>query len=355
MDEDARRRVERPRGKVSRAGALRMAAGMSIGAALGAGFGALPGGELTEALAASGLPKKHYRFVFINHLTSIPFFVPTIYGIQDACSWTGCTYQWTGSQSGNIGEMVAAMRQAITARVDGIAVALIDPDAFNEPTEEALKRGIPVVSYFADTPNARLAYIGQNLYRSAYNMAMKWLPMVRKGGNVLLTITAPGYLPKLQRIEGYVQAIKDAGSPVMVGVLDVRPDPDQTHSYIEAYYRNHRDIAGMFGTSDTDTLACGNVSRKYGLAAKGVITAGYDTLPQELALVRSGDLTFTTDQQPYLQGFIPTLQLYLYRLTNGVVRPFDADTSLAYVTRDNVAGYLAAQSRFEGTSDAEPE
>jgi hypothetical protein len=38
-----------------------------------------------------------------------------------------------------------------------------------------------------------------------------------------------------------------------------------------------------------------------------------------------------------------------------VVRPFDADTGVAYVTRDNVAAYLDAQSRFEGTSDAEPE
>ena len=73
-----------------------------------------------------------------------------------------------------------------------------------------------------------------------------------------------------------------------------------------------------------------------------------------MALVRSGDLTFTTDQQPYLQGFIPTLQLYLYRLTGGVVAPFNADTSLAYVTKANVAGYLDVQSRFEGSTDAEP-
>jgi simple sugar transport system substrate-binding protein len=251
--------------------------------------------------------------------------------------------------------MVTAMQKAIAARVDGIAVALINAEVFNQPTEDALSRGIPVVSYNVDAPNARLAYVGQNLYQSAYNIAGKWLPMVRKGGHVLLTISAPG-VPNLQpRIDGYIQAIKDAGSPVTYGVLDVGADPDQEHSYIEAYYRNHKDIAGMFGTAATDTLACGNISRKYGLAAKGVITAGYDTLPEELALVHSGDLTFTTDQQPYLQGFLPTLQLYLYRLTNGVVRPFDADTSLAYVTRDNVAGYLDAQSRYEGTSDAEPE
>jgi simple sugar transport system substrate-binding protein len=355
MNEDARRRVERRRGKVSRAEVLWMAAGMSTGAALGAGFGARPGGELPAALVASGLPKKRYRFVFVNQSMNIPFFAPTIYGIQDACAWTGCTYQWTGSQSWNVWEMVTAMRKAIAARVDGIAVALVDGEVFNLPTEEALSRGIPVVSYYADAPNARLAYVGQNLYQSAYTTAGRWLPMVRKGGHVLLTFDNAFEVNLTRRLDGYIQAIKDAGSPVTYEALDVGGDPDQEHSYIEAYYLHHRDIAGMFGTAGTDTLACGNVSRKYGLAAKGVITAGYGTLPEELALVRSGDLTFTTDQQPYLQGFIPTLQLYLYRLTNGVVSPFNVDTSLAYVTRDNVADYLGAQSRFEGTSDAEPE
>ena len=52
-------------------------------------------------------------------------------------------------------------------------------------------------------------------------------------------------------------------------------------------------------------------------------------------------MTFTTDQQPYLQGFIPTLQLYLYQLSGGAVSPANTDTSLAYVTIDNVDIYLA--------------
>jgi simple sugar transport system substrate-binding protein len=85
-----------------------------------------------------------------------------------------------------------------------------------------------------------------------------------------------------------------------------------------------------------------------------VITAGYDLLPDTLALIASGDLTFTTDQQPYLQGFIPTLQLYLYKLSGGAVVPADTNTSLAYVTKKNVGVYVNAKSRFEGSTKAEP-
>jgi len=82
---------------VSRRKALTTAAKLGLGgAALAAGAGAeLGSGGIPEALAASGLPKKPYKLVFVNHVTSNPFFTPCQYGIQYACVWLGCKYQWT--------------------------------------------------------------------------------------------------------------------------------------------------------------------------------------------------------------------------------------------------------------------
>ena len=112
-------------------------------------------------------------------------------------------------------------------------------------------------------------------------------------------------------------------------------------------------MAGLFGTGGGDTHACGFVSAKYGLAKKGVIVAGYDLYPQTPGYIKAGDMTFTTDQQPYLQGFVPLLQMYLYKLSGGAVAPADTNTGLAYVTKDNVDLYLG-KSRFEGSTIAEP-
>src|SRR3954469_4285 len=77
---------------------------------------------------ASGIFKtsKKYKFVFVNHVTTNPFFVPTKYGAQDACNLLGCSYQWTGSENSNVNEMVNAMNTAITGGANGVAVALID-------------------------------------------------------------------------------------------------------------------------------------------------------------------------------------------------------------------------------------
>jgi simple sugar transport system substrate-binding protein len=339
---------------VGRRKAMTIAASLGLGAA-----GSTAGlGTALAAEAAAGLPKKNYKFVFVNHVTTNEFFTPAIYGIQDACAFFGTSYQWTGSQNSVVSEMVNAMQTAIAQKVDGIAVCLIDATAFDSPTSNALAAGIPVIGYNADVPkgsaNKRLCYVGQPLYDSGYNIASRFLKLLPKGGHIMLSIPTPGTLNVQPRLDGYIQAIKDAGNPVTYDVIASTVDQAQSHSRVESYYLSHKNVAGLFGTGGVDTYSCGFVSAKYGLAKKnGVIVAGYDLYPQVLGYINTGDMTFTTDQQPYLQGFIPTLQMYLYKLSGGAIAPADTNTSLAYVTKDNVALYLG-KTRFEGSSSAEP-
>jgi len=57
-------------------------------------------GRPGEAIAAHGPAlRKHprWRFVFINHATTNPFFVPARYGIEDAAAFFGVDYAWAGS------------------------------------------------------------------------------------------------------------------------------------------------------------------------------------------------------------------------------------------------------------------
>ena len=62
---------------------------------------------------------------------------------------------------------------------------------------------------------------------------------------------------------------------------------------------------------------------EYGLVEEGhAAVAGFDLFPQTLDFIKSGDVTFTTDQQAYLQGFLPVQQMYhLQDLEGGLVGP----------------------------------
>src|SRR3954467_3543006 len=148
------------------------------------------------------------KFVLVNHVTTNPFFVPTKYGAEDACKLLGCSYQFTGSENSNVNEMVNAMNTAITSGANGIGVCLIDKKAFNGPTDSALKAKIPVLAYNADEKsNARLSYIGQDLYVSGQEMGKRIKSLV-PSGDVALFIATPGAANIQPRIEGAQSVLK---------------------------------------------------------------------------------------------------------------------------------------------------
>src|SRR5579883_1224828 len=297
-------------------------------------------------------PHPRWKFVFVNHVTANPFFVPCQYGIQDACALLGCDYQWTGSANSSVTEMVNAFNTAVTAKVDGIAVALIDQNAFNSPVSNAISAGIPVVSYNADaTGNARLAYIGQDLYQSGFQLGTRLAAEV-KSGTVAGFIATPGSLNIQPRIDGATAAFKAISPDVKVTPIATGPQTTQELAAIEAYYLGHKDVSGMFAVDGGSTQGLSEVVDKYGLASK-IPTGGFDLEPKTLQEIQAGNLGFTIDQQPYLQGFIPVVQLFLYKLSGGLMQPADTDTGLLFVTKDNVGPYLNTQTRFEGSSSQE--
>ncbi|HEX5701110.1 MAG TPA: substrate-binding domain-containing protein, partial [Rubrobacter sp.] len=126
-----------------------------------------------------------YNFVFVNHVTTNPFFVPTQYGIEDAQALLGTTSQWTGSEDSVVSEMVDSMNTAISGNADGIAVCVVDPVAFNEPIQKALDNDIPVIAYNANGKgtgtNPALAYVGQDLFLSGVEMGKRIVSLVDEG------------------------------------------------------------------------------------------------------------------------------------------------------------------------------
>jgi simple sugar transport system substrate-binding protein len=339
---------------VSRREALRRAAG--AGALLS--LSSLAGFTVSSAEAAeeaTGKFPKHpaWKFVFVNHVTTNPFFVPTRYGAEDACALLGCTYQWTGSEKSIATDMVNALNTAVSAKADGIAVSLVDLTAFNDPVEKALAAGIPVVSYNADAKdNKRLCYIGQDLFQSGKGLGQRIVELVGEGP-VAGFIATPGQLNIQPRMDGARAAIKESGKNIQLEEIATGPTVNEELSRIQAYYTGHPDIKGMFAVDAGSTQGVGKVMADNKLAAKGVHAGGFDLLPATLEAISKGDLDFTIDQQPYLQGFYTVMVLFITKISGGLSGPSDINTGLKFVTKSTVAPYLSTKSRFQGSSSEE--
>jgi simple sugar transport system substrate-binding protein len=295
---------------------------------------------------------KNYKFVFVNHVTTNPFFVPTQYGAADASKLLGCTYQWTGSENSNVNQMVNALNTAVTSGADGIAVALIDLHAFNAPVEAAIKAGIPVLAYNADAAgNARLAYIGQDLKKAGEGMGERIVSAV-SSGDVALFIATPGAANLQPRIEGALKVIKESGKPITAHTVATGAAVPAELSTIDAYWVGHPNTKGMYAVDGGSTQSTAQVMQKYGLAGKGVKSGGFDLTEVTQKLLQEGNLEFTIDQQPYLQGFLPVLELFMYKVSGTLTGISEANTGLKFLNKESIAPYIKTKTRYEGTSSA---
>jgi simple sugar transport system substrate-binding protein len=313
----------------------------------------------TGTAAASGTPasgvfgggsSKPLKFAFVNHVTTNPFFVPTKYGAEDACKLLGCTYQWTGSENSNVNEMVNATNSAITGGVDGIAVALVDEKAFNSPVDAALKAKIPVVAYNADAKsNARLSYIGQDLFVSGQEMGKRAISLV-KNGDVALFIATPGSANIQPRIDGALDSIKKSGGGITPHTVATGAAVPAELSTIDAYVSGHPNTKGLFAVDAGSTQSIAQVMQKHNLRSKGTKGGGYDLTPVTQKGLANDMLDFTIDQQPYLQGFLPVLQLYMYKQSGTLTGIADVNTGLKFLDKTTVVSYNSTKSRYEGSS-----
>ncbi len=325
---------------------------------------AAPNSSSSTAAAAAGnfpvTPK--WQFTFVNHVTDNSFFTPTQYGFADAAAILGLpTPHWTGALSTQptVPTMLSAFNSAVTAGSPGIATTVVSATSFISPINSALAAGIPVITYNANgstaSPTNGLAYVGQDLYVSGQAVGTRLASLMKKGDTAVGIIAQPGSLNIQPRLDGATAALQAAGMKVLFGNkgVDAGASATQEASVVPEFLQSHgSSIQGVFAVDGGDTALLGTSLQKNNLVGK-VVAGGFDLEPQTLTAISAGQTNFTVDQSPYLQGFLPTIYLYLWQLSGGLVAPATTDTGLKFVTKSNVAAYTATPTRFEGSTSAQ--
>ena len=312
------------------------------------------GGASTAQAAISSNPiptifgvKGGYRFTFVSHATTDTFFTPTVNGIQDACQLLNCSYEWTGSKSSNVGQMAMAINTAVSTGVDGIATTLISAE-LAEPVQAAMKAGIPVIAYNADVPATdRLAYIGQDLVLSGQEMGREIRQLLPGGGQIMVFIATPGSANLQPRLDGIRRALK--GSKIQMHTQASGATEPQELTTIEGVIgKSLTAYDGYFAVDAGSTAAVATALGKHNLKGR-VLGGGFDLTAETVQALRDRTIQFAIDQQPYLQGFLSVVELFLYKASQGLTGAADVDTGLKFVYPGTVKPYATTTSRYEGT------
>jgi simple sugar transport system substrate-binding protein len=309
---------------------------------------------------AGNFPKTPaWQFWFVNHVTTNSFFTPTQYGFADAAALLGLpTPKWTGSTNSVASQMTTQITAAISAKAAGIATTLINSSSFTTPVANAMSAGIPVLSYNADgvvsksgVPDIgcnRLAYVGQALFTSGQQLGERIKSLIPTPGEVVIFIETPGTANIQPRYDGANAILSPLG--YKVAEITTTTVPATILANEKAYLLAHKSVKGAFAVDSTSTSFLAQALSETGMSH--LPNGGFDTVPQTLTNIKAGTTGFTIYQDPYLQGFLPTIYMYLFNISGGTLVPPDTDTGLSFITKSNLAQYNLA-SRFQGSTTAQ--
>ena len=297
------------------------------------------------AIAGTVSAADKLNIVFTCHSsTTNSFWQAVKLGFDDACAKIGANGQFVFVQNeGSVEQQVANMQAAIARKPDALITSLVDNNAFVGVLKDAKEKGIIVISSNVDATagpelTLREAFIGQNFIPAGANLGKRLSALFPKEGpiRVLVGVSAPGQNWSEQRAQGIMNgldAFKKANPDrqVTIDKLDSGTDLATAADRVGAYLNAHQDTTAYFDTGFWHA-GVAKVLKDRNIPPGKVLLGGFDLVPQVLEMMKAGYIQTEVDQQPYEQGFMPVMEVYLKK-TIGLA-PADIDTGEAVITPD---------------------
>ncbi|MDR3494968.1 MAG: substrate-binding domain-containing protein [Ancalomicrobiaceae bacterium] len=302
-----------------------------------------------QALRDKWCKDVHLRF-FVGGAEGDAFGTIVYNGAKQAQADTGAQVEFVFS-GWNTEKMVQQLREAVASKPQGIAMmGHPGDDAIMPLAEQASKAGIKMIYQNVPVPKVVAAYGGGYIgaQQEAQGRALG-AEAVRlaglKAGDVAIMMGPFDMENRGDRERGTVKAMEEAG----IKVVKINSDPTWTADpnlalpIVTAALLNNP-TAKAFGYPGGQML--GNVPTYMQAAKKKpgeIFNFGFDTSPQIVEAFKAGWVQLTADQQPFLQGYLPVLNL-CQQVVYGL-GPINVDTGAGFVTPQNykVVGALAEQ------------
>lgn len=276
-------------------------------------------------------------------------------GYEDACGKLQANCQMVYVQTdGSVQEQVANMEAAIARKPDALITSIVDNNAFDDVIKRARDAGIIVIASNVDDlegakGNARQAFIGQGFVPAGHSLASaQWKNFPTTGPiHVAVGVSAPGQNWSEQRALGVTNFLDEQikAHPELnltYEKIDSGTDLATTSDRVGAYLSAHPETNAYFDTGFWDA-GVARVLEDRSVPPGKVLLGGFDLVPEVLDEMKKGYIQVAVDQQPYMQGFMPVMEVYLSKTVG--LAPSDIDTGQGIVTPDMVDSIMELSAK----------
>ena len=274
------------------------------------------------------------KIIVVSHgQQNDPFWSIVKAGVDAAAEDTGASVQYRAPATFDMPEMAKLIDNAVSAKPDGIVVSFPDASALGKAVQNAIRRGIPVISMNSGSDEyykyGIAAHVGQTEFEAGLGGGRKMkeagvtnaLCVNHEVGNVALDLRCEGFA---EGLGGSVDVIDTGGN-----------DPTSVRTAVAGKLKSNPQIDGILTLGPLSALPTLRVLKEQNKLG-AVKLASFDLAKDTLQATRDGDMLFLIDQQPFLQGYLPVAMLVQHAkyavIPAGVVM-----TGPGFVTRDNAA------------------
>lgn len=293
------------------------------------------------------------KVVVVSGPLSDPFFGAMKAGVEQAGKDLGVTVQYTApTDLKNLGPDLARLTEAASAaNPSAVVISEFIPDAQDSGIEKLIAADIPVVFMNAG-PNweslGGTTYIGEDPTIFGYQAGVK---LADAGATRVLCVNhVPGNPTMDSRCAGLESALEASGGSASILSIpaDQSTNPTGVTTAISGALRSDQAIDAVL------TLGSGvaeNAVKAIASAESSAILGTGDLSKNVLDMIKSGEIAFAIDQQPYLQGYYSvlaaaqTVGLGLHPIGQVVTAPL-------FITKDNVEETIVINDKNNGIRGA---
>ncbi len=242
--------------------------------------------------------------------------------------------------------MLTQLQQAIATKVDGIAFMGHPGDAATDPQiDKAFAQGIIFTTANTALPEAQkkygpegMGYVGANNHAAGYALGAEAAKRAgMKPGDEAFVWGLKGQGgDRGSRTVGVIEAIEKAGGKVIYQEIDKATDagPNAGTATFVGVMKANPGIKVVVTDHGALTANVGVYARAASLKPGQVFFAGFDMSPNTAKAIKDGYQDLVIDQQPYLQGYLPILNICLTKKYG--FSGLDINTAGAFVDPKNV-------------------
>lgn len=239
----------------------------------------------------------------------------------------------THSAEGYI-DQIALVQRAIDMGADGIMLSAINKEKLTPIVQKAKEKGIPLITFDSGVEgDAALSFVATNNINAGVIAASRMMRAI-PGGTIAIIANDMTSQTTTERAEGFINEIKKNPNFTALDPISCNGQIETASQEFKLLYTANPNIQAVFCTNSEAAIGTANAIKELGKSGE-IYVIGFDSPPEEIALLQEDVIQGLIIQNPFLMGYQGIMSLVNY-INNGVEPEKIIDTGVLFVTKDNL-------------------